>query len=155
MNTTQEPNSRMVRARENLLGRLKDAQQQYGYVSKEIITKTAQVFGLPISEVYGITTFYSFLSTRPLGKYVIRICRSIPCDMQNAEMIIDSVAGEIGIEPGQTTADGKFSFELTNCIGACDLAPAMLVNHELYGHLTPDKITEILRGYEHVTKSTD
>jgi NADH:ubiquinone oxidoreductase subunit E len=146
MNTMQEPNSRIVRARASLLGKLKEAQQQYGYVSKEIITETAQSFDLPISEVYGITTFYSFISTRPLGKYVIRICKSIPCDMQNAEMIMDSVAAEIGIGPGQTTADGKFSFELTNCIGACDLAPAMLVNHELYGHLTPDKITEILRA---------
>jgi NADH:ubiquinone oxidoreductase subunit E len=146
MNTPQEPNFRMDRARENVLGKLKEAQQQYGYVSKEIITETAQAFDLPISEVYGITTFYSFLSTRPLGKYVIRICNSIPCDMQNAEMIIDSVAGEIGIEPGRTTADGKFSFDLTNCIGACDLAPAMLINHELYGHLTPDKITAILRA---------
>jgi NADH:ubiquinone oxidoreductase subunit E len=65
--------------------------------------------------------------------------------MQNAQMIIDSVAEEIGIGPGQTTADGKFSFELTHCIGACDLAPAMLVNHKLYGHLTPDKIKELLR----------
>lgn len=147
MNTTQELNSRMVRSRASLLGRLKEAQQQYGYVSKEIITETAQAFDLPISEVYGITTFYSFLSTRPLGKYVIRICRSIPCDMQNAQMIIDSVAGEIGIGPEQTTDDGKFSFELTHCIGACDLAPAMLINHELYGHLTPDKITEILRTF--------
>jgi NADH:ubiquinone oxidoreductase subunit E len=146
MNTMKEPNSRIVRARASLLGKLKEAQQQYGYVSKEIITETAQSFDLPISEVYGITTFYSFISTRPLGKYVIRICKSIPCDMQNAEMIMDSVAAEIGIGPGQTTADGKFSFELTNCIGACDLAPAMLVNHELYGHLTPDKITEILRA---------
>ncbi|MCP4626301.1 MAG: NADH-quinone oxidoreductase subunit NuoE [bacterium] len=147
MNMTQEPNSHTDRGRENLLGKLKEAQQQYGYVSREIITETAQAFGLPISEVYGITTFYSFLSTRPLGKYVIRICRSIPCDMQNTQMIIDSIAAEIGIEPGQTTADGKFSFELTNCIGACDLAPAMLVNHELYGHLTPDKIKELLRVF--------
>jgi len=146
MSTTHESDSLMIRARENLLGKLKEAQEQHGYVSREIITETAQTFGLPVSEVYGITTFYSFLSTRPLGEYVIRICKSIPCDMQNAEMIIDSVAGEIGIGPGQTTADGKFSFELTNCIGACDLAPAMLVNHELYGHLTPDKITEILRS---------
>jgi NADH:ubiquinone oxidoreductase subunit E len=147
MNPAHEPIARMDRARANLLGRLKAAQQQFGYVSKEAITETAQAFDLPISEVYGITTFYSFLSTRPLGKYVIRICRSVPCAMQDAQMIIDSVAGEIGIGPGQSTADGKFSFELTNCIGACDLAPAMLVNHKLHGHLTPAKITEILRAY--------
>ena len=147
MNMTQEPGSRMDRTRENLLGELKAAQRQHGYVSKEVITETARTFGLPISEVYGITTFYSFLSTRPLGKYVIRICRSIPCDMQNAQMIIGSIAAEIGIGPGQTTADGKFSLELTHCIGACDLAPAMLVNNELYGRLTAGKIAEILKSY--------
>ena len=148
MNAMQQPKSRAARERENLLGKLKEAQHQYGYVSKEIIAEAAQIFDLPISEVYGITTFYSFLSTRPLGKYVIRICKSIPCNMHNAEMIIDSVAEEIGIGPDQTTADGKFSLELTHCIGACDLAPAMLVNDELYGHLTPAKIAEVLRCCE-------
>ena len=146
MNVTPEPDSRLDRTRENLLGQLQAAQQQDRYVSKEVITQTARAFDLPVSEVYGITTFYSFLSTRPLGKYVIRICRSIPCDMQNSQMIIESIAAEIGIGPGQTTPDGKFSLELTNCIGACDLAPAMLVNHELHGHLTPHKIAEVLRA---------
>ena len=100
----------------------------------------------PISEVFGVTTFYSFLSTRPLGEYVIRICKSIPCYLKHAEMIIDSVSRTIGISPGQTTPDRKFSFELTNCIGACDMAPAMLLNQEVYGHLTPEKIVEILRA---------
>lgn len=141
----QEP-SRAGRERENLLGKLKKVQNEFGHVPKEFMAETARFLGLPISEVYGITTFYSFLSTRPLGRYVIRICKSIPCCMQNAEMIIDSVAQQIGIPPGQTTADGKFSFELTNCIGACDLAPAMLVNHEVYGPLTPGKIAEILKA---------
>jgi NADH:ubiquinone oxidoreductase subunit E len=110
------------------------------------MAETARSLGLPISEVFGTATFYSFLSTRPLGRNVIRICKSIPCYLKNAEMIIDSVAQEIGIKPGGTTADGKFSFELTNCIGACDLAPAMLVNHEVYGPLTPRKIAEILKA---------
>jgi NADH-quinone oxidoreductase subunit E len=141
----QEP-SRTGRERENLLGKLKEVQNEFGHVPKEFMAETARSLGLPISEVYGITTFYSFLSTRPLGRYVIRICKSIPCCMQNAEMIIDSVAQQIGITPGQTTADGKFSFELTNCIGACDLAPAMLINHEVYGPLTPGKIAEILKA---------
>jgi NADH-quinone oxidoreductase subunit E len=141
----QEP-SRTGRERENLLGKLKEVQNEFGHVPKEFMAETARSLGVPISEVYGITTFYSFLSTRPLGRYVIRICKSIPCCMQNAEMIIDSVAQQIGITPGQTTADGKFSFELTNCIGACDLAPAMLINHEVYGPLTPGKIAEILKA---------
>jgi NADH:ubiquinone oxidoreductase subunit E len=146
MSTVQKAVSLTGREREGLLGRLKEAQNKFGYVPKEFMAETAQSFGLPISEIYGLATFYSFLSTRPLGKYVIRICKSIPCYLQSAEMIIDSVAKEIGIRPGQTTADGKFSFELTNCIGACDMAPAMLINHEVYGNLTPGKIGEILKA---------
>jgi NADH-quinone oxidoreductase subunit E len=146
MNAIQKATSPTGREREILLEKLKEAQKKFGYVSREFMAQTARSLGLPIGEVYGVTTFYSFLSTRPLGKYVIRICKSIPCYLKNADMIINSVALETGIRPGQTTADGKFSFELTNCIGACDLAPAMLVNHEVYGPLTPGKIAEILKA---------
>jgi NADH-quinone oxidoreductase subunit E len=134
------------RERENLLRKLKEARNEFGYVSKEFMAETARSLGIPTGEIYGITTFYSFLSTRPLGKYVIRICKSIPCYLKNAEMIVNTVSSEIGITPGQTTRDGKFSFQLKNCIGACDMAPAMLVNHEVHGHLTPSKIAEILKA---------
>ncbi len=133
---------------ENLLARLKDAQQEFGYVPEKVMADLARSCGLPVSELYGMTTFYSFLSTRPLGKHVIRICKSIPCYLKDAEMIIEAVGREIGIAPGQTTSDKKFSLELTNCIGACDMAPAMLVNDQVYGHLTPGKIAEILKGFE-------
>jgi NADH:ubiquinone oxidoreductase subunit E len=146
MNTVQCATSLSGRERANLLEKLKEAQKEFGYVPREFMAETARSLGLPISEVYGTATFYSFLSTRPLGRYVIRICKSIPCYLRNGEMIIGSVAQQIGIAPGQTTADGKFSFELTNCIGACDLAPAMLVNHEVHGYLTPRKISEILKA---------
>ncbi len=145
MNRMQNTDPATSRARAALLAELKEAQRQNGYVSKEFMAQTARSMQIPISEVYGVTTFYSFLSTRPLGKYVIRICKSIPCYLKHAEMIIDSVSGVIGIRPGETTSDGKFSFELTNCIGACDMAPAMLLNQEVHGHLTPGKITEILK----------
>jgi len=134
--------------RPEVLVRIAEAQRNSGYVSKRFMVETAQVLGLPLSEVYGVTTFYSFLSTRPLGKNVIRICKSIPCYLKNAEMIIGSVQKVLGISPAETTPDGRFSFELTNCIGACDRAPAMLVNDEVHGHLTPDKIAEILRSYK-------
>lgn len=145
MNRMQNTDPATSRARAALLAELKEAQRQNGYVSKEFMAQTARSMQIPISEVYGVTTFYSFLSTRPLGKYVIRICKSIPCYLKHAEMIIGSVSGVIGIRPGETTSDGKFSFELTNCIGACDMAPAMLLNQEVHGHLTPEKITEILK----------
>ena len=137
-----------ARTRADLLERLKQAQLEQGYVSKEFMAQTASALQIPLSDVYGVTTFYSFLSTRPQGKYVIRVCKSIPCYLKHSEMIIDSVARVIGIRPGQRTADDRFSFELTNCIGACDMAPAMLVNQQVHGHLTPEKIAEILSTYQ-------
>ncbi len=134
------------RERERLLDKLREAQKEFGYVPREFMACTARSFELPISAVYGLATFYSFLSCRPLGKYVIQVCKSIPCHLKNADTVIDSVFRQLGIKPGQTTSDMKFSFELTNCIGACDMAPAMLLNHELYGNLTDGKIAEILRA---------
>jgi NADH:ubiquinone oxidoreductase subunit E len=144
MSTMLNTDPATAQARAVLLAQLNNAQHQYGYISKEFMTETARSLQIPISEVYGVTTFYSFLSTQPLGKTVIRICKSIPCYLKHAEMIIDSVSHVIGIRPGETTPDGKYSFELTNCIGACDMAPAMLLNREVHGHLTPEKIAEII-----------
>jgi predicted molibdopterin-dependent oxidoreductase YjgC len=133
--------------RQKLLEILKTEQSNSKVVSPEVISEVAQRLNIGVSEVYGVATFYSFLSTRPLGRNVIRICKSLPCYLKNAQMIIESVQEAIGIGPGETTPDGKFSFELTNCIGACDKAPAMLVNHDVHGNLTPSKISEALESY--------
>lgn len=133
---------------DNVLTRLKTAQSRFGYVPEESILEIAQALNVPISEVYGVATFYSFLSTRPLGENVIWVCRSLPCHLKHSDMIIEAVTEETGIKPGETTADGRFSLRLTNCIGACDLAPAMLVNHDLHGNLTPARISEILKSYK-------
>jgi NADH-quinone oxidoreductase subunit E/NADP-reducing hydrogenase subunit HndA len=127
---------------------LKRAQEKFGYVPKESVAETARSLNTSISEVYGVTTFYSFLSSKPLGRNVIRVCKSLPCYLKNSQMIIKSVADEIGIKPGEATPDDKFSFELTNCIGACDKAPAMMINNDVHGDLTPEKISKILREYK-------
>ena len=133
---------------ENLLVLLEDVQRKFGYLSGECLTEVAESLGLSVSDVYGVATFYSFLSTKPRGRNVIRICKSLPCFMENNHPIIETVEREIGIKPGETTTDGKFSFELTNCIGACDKAPAMMLNDDVYGDLTPDKISRILKSCE-------
>ncbi len=136
------------RERENLLMLLKHTQKEYSHLSRESIIDVAQSIDIPVNEVYGVATFYSFLSTRPQGRNVIRICKSVPCYLKDTQVIIKSVADEIGISPGEATADGRFSFELTNCIGACDQAPAMLVNDDVHGYLTPNKISQILNSYK-------
>jgi len=134
--------------RDRLLGMLKAEQKKFGSVSPAVMAQMARRLNIGVGDVYGVATFYSFLSTRPSGRNVIRICKSLPCTMKNAPMIIESVEKAIGIRPGETSADGRFSFELTNCIGACDTAPAMLVNHDVHGNLTPSKISEVLKAYE-------
>lgn len=127
---------------------LQKVQEELGYLSEEIISEIANFLGLSKNEVYGVATFYSFLSTKPLGRNVIRICQSLPCYLKNSRMIIESLENELGIKPGETTPDGKFSFELTNCIGVCDNAPAMMINDDAHLDLTPGKISQILKTYK-------
>jgi len=148
MDKVQEETVLRDKDRENLLVLLKRAQEKSGYVPGEFIAEVAQSLDISVSEAYGVATFYSFLSTEPLGRNVIRICQSLPCYLKSSEMIIKSIAGELGIKPGETTPDGKFSFELTNCIGACDKAPAMLINSDVHGNLAPGKISQVLKAYK-------
>lgn len=135
-------------APENLLVALKEAQTRLGYLPQELMAELADSLEVPVNDIYGVVSFYSFLSTKPLGRNVIRICRSLPCYLQNCQTIIETIAKEIGIKPGETTHDGRFSFELTNCIGLCDKAPAMLINSDAHVDLTPEKIAQILRKYK-------
>lgn len=142
------PGATLDENRSTLLPILKEEQAKQGYVSRTFMMETAAALGLTLSEVYGVATFYAFLSVEPRGKHTIRICNSVPCFIQNAPGIIEGVQRAIGITPGETTGDGRFSFTLTSCIGACDQAPAMLVDDDLHGNLTPEKIAEILRSYD-------
>jgi len=146
MNKIGEGISPQSQEKKDLLVLLERAQSRSGYLSQETVAELAESLGLSISEVYGVASFYSFLSIKPQGRNVIRICKSIPCYLKNAQTIIDGVRKEIGIRPGETTADGRFSFQLTNCIGACDRAPAMMVNNDVHGDLTPEKISKILKA---------
>ena len=130
---------------DDLLLLLRNEQEKASYISEQYIEQIAQDKALSIGEVYGVVTFYHFLSTRPLGRNVIRVCKSIPCYLKSSQLIVETVQTELGIAPGETTRDHRFSLLLTNCIGACDQAPAMLLNHDLHGNLTPDKIAQILK----------
>lgn len=134
--------------RSGLLNLLKTAKDEEGFVSPDSIGKIAETLDIPINEVYGVATFYSFLPVKALGDCLIRICNNLPCHLKNAAMIIETVSEELGISPGETTADERYSFELTNCIGACDMAPAMLVNDDVHGDLTPEKIRDVLKAYK-------
>ena len=133
---------------ELVLPLLQETQAKAGFISKEAMTKIAASLDMSVSDVYGVATFYSFLSVKPLGRNVIRICQSLPCHLKDGQVVIDSIARELGIKLGETTKDGRFSFTMTNCIGECDKAPAMLINDDVHGDLTPAKISQILKNYK-------
>lgn len=137
-----------TKARDALLGMIKEQQDNQGHVSREAMEHLAQSFSLPLGEVYGVATFYSFLSTKPQGRHVIRVCQSMPCHLQDSGQVVDWISQELCLEPGQTTADGRFTLEVTNCIGACDQAPAMLIDDVVYGGLDPQKVAQILRSMD-------
>ena len=131
--------------RNELLPTLKQIHKEKNGLSAADLEALSAGLDLPQNEVFGVATFYSFLSLKPQGKYVIRICNSLPCQMQDAQMITDCIRKELSLSPGEVSQDGLFSLETTDCIGACDQAPAMMINDEVYGNLTPEKISRIIR----------
>jgi len=145
---SQEGIATRHKGQEDLIVLLKEAQNKFGYVPEAAMAELAESLDIPINDVYGVATFYSFISIKPLGRNVIRICKSLPCDLKNYQAIVNRIEQEIGIKPGETTPDNRFSFQLTNCIGACDKAPAMMINHDIHGNLTPGKISKILAEYK-------
>ena len=145
---SQQGISIQPRRQEDLVRLLKEAQGKFGYVLEEVMAELAESLEIPINEVYGVASFYSFLSIKPLGRNVIRVCKSLPCYLKNCQIIIEAVERELGIKPGETTADGRFSFQLTNCIGLCDRAPAMMINNDAHVDLTSKKISQILKNYQ-------
>jgi NADH:ubiquinone oxidoreductase subunit E len=130
-----------------LLPKLKSEVEQKDYLSRETIAGVAGQAGLPLNSVYGVASFYAYLPVSPVGKNVIKVCNCLPCEMKDAPVTVVGIRRELGIGPGQTTPDGKFTLELVSCIGACDQAPAMMINDKLYGDLTAEKIGGILKSY--------
>jgi len=117
------------------------------WLREDAMEDVARAFGISAAEVYGVASFYSFLDTEPRGKYVIRICRTISCDMAGKEEIINSISGILKVKAGQTTPDGLFTLLETNCMGWCHVGPAMLINDDVYTELTADKAVKIIQEY--------
>ncbi|MGA2158617.1 MAG: NAD(P)H-dependent oxidoreductase subunit E [Dehalococcoidia bacterium] len=132
--------------RAELLPILKREAGRKGYLSRDVMSDVATRADVNLGEVYSVSTFYSYLPVSRKGKNIIKVCSCVPCDLKNAQGVISSIEKEIGIGPGETTVDGKFSLEIVNCIGACDHAPAMMINDELFGDLTQQKIAKIIKS---------
>ncbi|MFZ5570696.1 MAG: NAD(P)H-dependent oxidoreductase subunit E [Thermodesulfobacteriota bacterium] len=130
-----------------LLPLLKEELGRKGSLSAESMATAARKTGLSLAETFGVSSFYAFLPREGGEVNRIRVCRCLPCELKAGRAVMAALQRELGIGPGETTSDGRFSLELAGCIGACDQAPAMLVNDELYGNVHPDRIADILRAY--------
>ncbi|MCQ4022773.1 MULTISPECIES: NAD(P)H-dependent oxidoreductase subunit E [unclassified Ruminococcus] len=126
---------------------LQEAQEVYGYLPREVQIIIAEGLGVPVEEVYGVSTFYSQFSLTPKGKYNISVCLGTACYVKGSGKLIDEITKKLGIGPEECTEDGKFSLTACRCIGACGLAPVLTVNDEVYGRLVPEDISEILDKY--------
>lgn len=135
------------RKRESLLPIMQGVVDKENHLSEYSMVEIAKEIDIPASDVYGTATFYSFLETKPTGKYVIRICKTITCAMKGKGQILFAIQEMLKIKLGETTPDKRFSLLETNCLGWCHKAPAMLVNDKVYTDLTPEKVREILSGY--------
>ncbi|HHT48069.1 MAG TPA: NAD(P)H-dependent oxidoreductase subunit E [Firmicutes bacterium] len=127
---------------------LHQAQLIFGYLPKEVQIKVAEGLDIPLSEVYGVVTFYTFFSQKPRGKHTIGVCLGTACYVKGAAEIVEALENSLGIKVGDTTDNGEFSLMVTRCIGACGLAPVLTVGEDVYGRLSPDKIPEIIKHYE-------
>ena len=135
------------RSREHLLPIMQGVVEQESFLSEYSMIEIAREMDLPAAEVYGTATFYSFLETKKMGKYIIRVCKTISCAMKGKGQVIMAIQDMLKIPLGETTPDGRFSLLQTNCLGLCHKAPAMLINHEVYTDLTPEKVREIITEY--------
>ncbi|MDX1814990.1 MAG: NADH-quinone oxidoreductase subunit NuoE [Thermodesulfobacteriota bacterium] len=122
------------------------AQREFGHLSDEAILYVAGLLGFTPARIYGVATFYTMFNKKPVGKYHLQVCRNLSCSLMGAEHLIDHVARRIGVKPGETTADGRFTLSTVECLGSCGTAPVMQVNDDYYENLTEESIDALLEG---------
>ena len=132
---------------DQLITLLQEVQEACGYLSRDAIVSISRHIDMPASKIYGVATFYNQFRFYPLGRVHIQICRGTACHVKGSKKVLDAIAKELGVPVGATTRDGVFSYEVLACIGACGLAPAIMVNGELRAKVTPESVPALLKEY--------
>jgi len=145
--------SKLEPEKENLIYILHEIQDEHPqhYISEEAVEKVSEYLRIPKSHIQGVLTFYTMFSTKPRGKNIIRLCESPPCFLKGSEEILKKLRELLEVKIGETTSDGLFTLELCSCLGVCGNAPVMMINEDIYGDLTEEKVENIiekLRGRE-------
>jgi NADP-reducing hydrogenase subunit HndA len=140
----QEIIAKYKNVRGALIPVLHEAQEVYGYLPMYVQKKVSEGLNIPLAEIYGVVTFYTQFTLQPKGKYKIQLCLGTACYVKGSSLVLDKLKEKLGINVGDCTEDGKFSLDACRCIGACGLAPVMMINDEVYGRLSPDDVEGIL-----------
>lgn len=127
---------------------LQSLQDTYGYLPPPVLLEVSEQTGIPASRLFGVATFYAQFHLEEHGRHTVRVCRGTACHVRGRQVIEEAIDEELGILPGQTTEDRRFSLETVACLGTCFLAPVVMIDHDYYGTVNPDKVGEILSGYE-------
>jgi len=133
---------------QELINVLHKCQEHFGYLPAEVQEVISNELVVPVAKIYGVVTFYSFFTMTPKGKHPVSICMGTACYVRGAEKVLDEFKKELGLQVGQTSADGKFSLSSLRCVGACGLAPVVMVGDKTYGRVAPDDVRNILKEYE-------
>ena len=126
---------------------MQKAQEIFGYLGEEIQACISENLGVPMSEIYGVATFYAQFALEPKGKHIIGVCLGTACYVRGSQAILDELSKELEVEVGKTTSDGLFTLEATRCLGCCGLAPVMMIGEDVYGRLVPEDIPDIIAKY--------
>jgi NADH-quinone oxidoreductase subunit E len=126
---------------------LQDIQKAYRYLPEEVLQEVAEYLDIPMSKVYSMATFYKALSLKPKGKYVVKVCDGTACHIRGSGEVMEALQSELQIKIGETTQDNLFSIEVVNCLGACALAPVIMVNDTYYGKMNRTKVIEVIAEY--------
>lgn len=132
----------------NLINILHQTQEHFGYLPAEVQEVIANELHISVAKVYGVVTFYSFFTMKPKGKYPISICTGTACYVRGAEKVLDELKKQLDIEVGETTPDGKFSLSCLRCVGACGLAPVVMVGEKTYGRVATADVKRIIEEYK-------
>ena len=136
-----------------LIAILHKAQELYGYLDKAVLDEIALTMNIPTAHIWGVATFYHYFHLAPKGKHIISVCLGTACYVKGAQDVLDAIKQELKIDIGATTEDKLFSLQEARCLGACGLAPVVMIDEKIYGGLTPHKAIELLRGFRKADKA--
>jgi len=127
---------------------LHEVQKLFGYLPEEALQVVSEEINISMSEIYGVSTFYSQFTLEPKGEHIVKVCLGTACYVKGAQDILERFASVLEVEVGKTTSDGKFTLEAARCLGACGLAPVLMVDDKVYGRLIPDDVIRIIEEYK-------